>query len=450
MGKGFLGFKTSHCKIKMRTTYTDEDKEKLQKIFGSTRISQQKKNIALELYKHTCLELRQLAKFLKVKNYHRKKLKADLVALLSNPTKYKVRTVEESFEEVRKVVEKWKTDNKTQQPCKVQPRYGITSTDCPPGFRNKQGCCTYEGLRWIDNASSVKLVEELSLMGTKKQQKAITDMIGKTMIRTTEMLAVYVSDQLNTNGIDQEKCTSEIFIEQYDQKQAAEVQANLSTWAASLLKSFKKGYNITKQLLLYLIEIIKKTFGHVIQQICKWSGLVFNVTNMIATYFVFDPKRTRVMLWVLRRQKKYICREIGQWLADNNLLTSILPSKDTSSSSSTNWTQLLPTWQGATASILKSENWSKVGSRLSASAGKLTGKALEGVPFVGPLVGELTTMFLDEVMDTTTQAMRMELEAQAFLEENKNNFKHLIEFLDPADCVRSMPSFTYLQQKERG
>jgi hypothetical protein len=248
---------------------------------------------------------------------------------------------------------------------------------------------------------------------------------------------------LTINDVDM--CTDEDF-----ESTTVNQMRDSSSWLKWVKTKIAEGVNVIG----YVLKILFKISSGLLVGFMSNVGGVWSMAKTLSHVFVFHPRSVRVMLFIIRRQLKKMCRWLGDYLVKEKWVEG--PNEVTADASvniGDFWSFVkgigLLDKSRVFSAIINSDVVSKASKGAGKHAGTLVSSVLSCIPLVGNIAGGITTVLLDITTETLTDAMKIELEAQMWSDDIGTNIDMLVTIINPMKCIGEMPAYQlYIKRNE--
>jgi hypothetical protein len=327
--------------------------------------------------------------------------------------------------------------------------YGITSNDCPEGWKPTEdgACCELESFGNLQllkvPGETDRLHSELSVFA-EVDRNFITDRIGKTLELAFGDYVEFTRSLFTMNNFSEEICDDDQFIKEYTQNNKN--NSTFTTFKNWLVGKIKDGVILAVQIIKYLVKWIMYYFGKAIALLLKATKYVVNAVTAVASYLMLHPKTVRLWLFIIRRSKKRLCKEIGTWMVSNNWVPERWINQDEniikeSLKNATNFATNMDfvNFKRMGMNWLNNGGLTSVTKKVMKHSGTLFGETMASIPGGGFLKG-LTTIMTEELAETISDAGATVLQADLLLEDSLHSLKQLVKIINPMECVAQMPN----------
>ena len=402
-----------------------------------------------ELRKLTCKDLRQLSRKYGLERYSRYKRKATLINFIQSNWETKIKVgLEDAVNATKKTAQEFPKATKCPEKQRAK-MYGITSNDCPEGWKPTEdgACCELESFGSLQLLNVVgetdRLHSELSVFA-EEDRNFITDRIGKTLGLAFGDYVAFVRSLFTMNNFSEEICDDDQFIKEYTQNNKN--NSTFETFKNWLVNKIKDGVILAAQAIKYLVKWIMYYFGKGIALLLKTTKYVINAVTTVASYLMLHPKTVRLWLFIIRRSKKRLCKEIGTWMVsakwvpakwvhqDENIIKESLKSMSEFATDMDllNFKRMGLNW-------LNGGGLEDIGKKVMLHSGTLFGETMASIPGGGFFKG-LATIMTEELVETVSDAGATVIQADLLLEDSLHSLKQLVKIINPMECVAQMPN----------
>ena len=293
--------------------------------------------------------------------------------------------------------------------------------------------------RYVDevHSSIVERVQNGKKISASVQKQWLAMYVRNVQERMVTSLETLFEDALTVYDVD--RCTDDVF-----EKEVAKQLRNKETWYEWLKRQLIKGVNVIG----YLFKILFKVIMGMLKGIGRVITGAWTMAKAFAHVFVFHPRQLRIILFIVRRQQKRMCKWFGEYLVKERWFEQNLTRTKQKEDSLID--NLVDFAQGTgaldPARIKHAILTSPVIEKATANAGKYASDIVSGflgsIPFGGGF-GAIAGIVVDMTTETLSEAAKIELEAQMWSDDFKNNFENFIAIVNPLECIRQMPEVKY-------
>ena len=218
-----------------------------------------------------------------------------------------------------------------------------------------------------------------------------------------------------------------------------------STWTAWFLEQVQKGV----QIIGYVLKVLVKMCMVLVSTIRKVTAGGWTMASALAHTFVFHPRQLRIIMFIVRRTKKRMCRWFGDYMVRDKWVDALPQgASDEKKGMFGDVAEFLSGTGVLDMSRLKHAILtSDVVENAVENSGKYATMAVQGLlGSFGPLgsaLGAVAGIVTDVTMNTLAEASKLELEAQMWSDDFTSNMENFLSIVNPVQCLRDMPAVHY-------
>lgn len=314
-----------------------------------------------------------------------------------------------------------------------------------------------------------------SLNLSPSQQDWLVSTVAKIQHGMFGKLSAQFTDLFNLVEID--SCSGQIgkkYLQALEKGTWKGSVAKKTSWTLAVLDN-PIGYG-----LWVMVRFVMNMMGMAWNFLKTVGGKIWSLAQWYAAYVVYNPKQTKIILYVLNRQKTRLCQHVGQYLYENGYLDSVenqlksmfqitgvldveefrqqkaaadekAASRGTLSKVSDSISDLVTGAVDAAGKVLNKEEimakiaQSDVVSSGFASAGSMAASLLKAgtklipVPFLGDVAGAAIDITVDMTTTTMTETAQQVLAATEFQADLEQIFAGFMDFIDFNVCLAGIP-----------